>query len=93
VVNIAYQRGGRTELDFQQVLIKNLTLMATTLRTRSDEEKGRIRDAVLHGMWPLIEQGRIKPIIDSRFPLTEAQAAHERMRAGGHNGKILLDVG
>ena len=82
LVNIAYQKGGRTELDFNQVLMKNLTLMATTLRGRTDEEKGRIRDALLREVWPLIAQGRIRPVIDSRFPLSEADAAQRRMRAG-----------
>jgi putative PIG3 family NAD(P)H quinone oxidoreductase len=92
LVNIAYQKGGRAELDFMPVLVKNLTLMATTLRARSDEEKGRIRDALLLEVWPQIAQGRIKPVIDSRFPLAEADAAHLRMRAGGHKGKILIEM-
>jgi NADPH:quinone reductase len=92
LVNIAYQKGGRAELDFNLVLTKNLTLMATTLRGRSDEEKGRIRNALLHEVWPLIEQGRIRPVIDGRFPLAEADAAQQRMRAGGHSGKILLEM-
>jgi len=92
VVNIAYQKGGRAELDFNIVLMKNLTLMATTLRGRADQEKGRIRDALLREVWPLIAQGRIKPVIDSRFPLRDADAAQQRMRAGGHSGKILLEM-
>jgi putative PIG3 family NAD(P)H quinone oxidoreductase len=92
LVNIAYQKGGKTEVDFMPVLAKNLTLMATTLRWRSPEEKGRIRDQLLFEVWPLIEQGRIKPVIDSRFPLAEADDAHQRMRAGGHKGKILLEM-
>jgi NADPH:quinone reductase-like Zn-dependent oxidoreductase len=92
LVNIAYQKGGRAELDFQQVLIKNLTLMATTLRGRSNEEKGRIRDALLREVWPLFPQGRIRPVIDSRFSLAEADAAHRRMREGGHKGKILIEM-
>jgi NADPH:quinone reductase-like Zn-dependent oxidoreductase len=92
LVNIAYQKGGRAELDFNQVLAKNLTLAATTLRWRPDEEKGRIRDALLREVWPLIEQGRIKPVIDSRFSLAEANDAHQHMRTGGHKGKILLEM-
>jgi NADPH2:quinone reductase len=92
LVNIAYQKGGRTELDFIPVLVKNLTLMATTLRARADEEKGAIRDALAREVWPLIDAGRIRPVIDSRFPLAEADAAHAHMRAGGHIGKILLEM-
>ena len=80
------------EVDFLPVLVKNLTLMATTLRARTDEEKGRIRDALLREVWPLIERGRIRPIVDSRYPLAEADAAHAHMRAGGHSGKILLEM-
>ena len=92
LVNIAYQNGGRAEMDFMPVLVKNLTLMATTLRGRSNEEKGRIRDAVLREVWPLFPQGRMRPVIDSRFSLDEADAAHQRMRAGGHKGKILIEM-
>jgi NADPH:quinone reductase-like Zn-dependent oxidoreductase len=62
------------------------------LRARSNDEKGAIRDAVRKTVWPLIEAGKIKPVIDSRFPLTDAQKAHERMAASGHIGKILLTV-
>jgi len=47
---------------------------------------------VLREVWPQIAQGRIRPVIDSRFPLAEADAAHQRMRAGGHKGKILLEM-
>jgi putative PIG3 family NAD(P)H quinone oxidoreductase len=92
LVNIAYQKGGKAEVDFMPVLSKNLTLMATTLRWRPDEEKGRIRDQLLFEVWPQIEQGRIKPVIDSRFSLAEADEAHQHMRAGGHKGKILLEM-
>ena len=91
VVNIAYMKGGKAEVDFQIVLVKNLSLLATTLRARADEEKGRIRDDVLREVWPLIEAGQIKPVIDSRYPLADAQAAHDRMRAD-HVGKILLEM-
>jgi NADPH:quinone reductase-like Zn-dependent oxidoreductase len=64
--------------------------MATTLRGRSNEEKARIRDSVQAHVWPLIARGAIRPVIDRMFPLAEAQAAHENMRAGHHIGKILL---
>jgi NADPH2:quinone reductase len=92
LVNIAYMKGGRAELDFQTVLRKNLTLMATTLRNRSGAEKARIRDALAAEVWPLLEAGRIRPAIDSVFPLAEAGAAHARMRESTHIGKILLEI-
>jgi NADPH2:quinone reductase len=92
LVNIAYQKGSRTEVDFSIMLARKLTMMATTLRSRSDEEKGRIRDALLREVWPLLGQGRIRPVIDSVFPLAEAQKAHARMRESSHIGKILLTL-
>ena len=90
IVNIAYQKGATAEVNFGPLLRKRLSLLATTLRGRSNGEKGVIRDAVLKTVWPLIGSGRIKPVVDSRFSLAEAQKAHETMRNSGHIGKILL---
>lgn len=90
LVNIAFQMGAKAEVNFGLMLMKRLSFMATTLRARSNAEKGAIRDAVLHEVWPLIESGKIKPVIDRVFPLAEAQAAHERMTKSEHIGKILL---
>jgi len=92
IVNIAFQSGMSANVNFAGMLMKRLTFMATTLRARSNEEKGAIRDALAREVWPLIEQGRIKPIIDEIFPLGDAQAAHTRMSGGEHIGKILLSV-
>jgi NADPH:quinone reductase-like Zn-dependent oxidoreductase len=74
------------------MLAKRLTLTASTLRSRTDAEKGAIRDTLLREVWPLVAAGRIKPVIDRTFPLAEAQAAHARMARGGHIGKIVLAV-
>jgi NADPH:quinone reductase-like Zn-dependent oxidoreductase len=60
------------------------------LRSRSDAEKGAIRDALLAEVWPLIGAGRIKPVVDSVLPLAEAHTAHVRMAESTHIGKILL---
>jgi len=90
VVNIAYQDGFRAEVDFTPMLMKRLSLMASTLRARSDAEKGAIRDALLREVWPLVAAGRIKPVIDRVCPLSEAIAAHAWMAEGTHIGKILL---
>jgi NADPH2:quinone reductase len=92
VVNIAYQKGSRVEIDFAPLLVKRLSLMASTLRSRTDAEKTAIRDALLGEVWPLLGAGRIKPVTDKIFPLGEAQAAHRYMAAGGHIGKILLAI-
>jgi putative PIG3 family NAD(P)H quinone oxidoreductase len=90
LVNIAFQKGARTEVNFAPMLMKRLSFMATTLRGRSSEEKSQIRDAVRAQVWPLIAAGAIRPVVDQVFPLDQAQAAHEKMRAGHHIGKILL---
>lgn len=92
IVNIAYMSGMQANVNFAPMLMKRLSLLATTLRARSDEEKGAIRDAVLKEVWPLIEAGKIKPIVDSTFPLADAQKAHEKMKGSGHIGKILLTM-
>jgi len=90
IVNIAFLGGMKAEVNFGLMLMKRLSLMATTLRARTKAEKGTIRDAVLREVWPLIEAGRIKPVVDRVFPLGDAQAAHARMAGSGHIGKILL---
>lgn len=92
IVNIAFQKGAVAQVNFAPMLQKRLTFAATTLRGRTIAEKQTIRDAVQAGVWPHIEAGRIKPVIDRTFPLAEAGAAHARMRDGGHIGKIVLTV-
>jgi len=90
IVNIAYQSGMQASVNFAPMLMKRLSLLATTLRARSNDEKGAIRDALLREVWPLIEAGRIKPVVDRTFPLADAGAAHARMAKSDHIGKILL---
>ena len=90
IVNIGFQNGFEAQINFAPLLVKRLTLAGTTLRGRSLSEKGAIRDALARTVWPLVGQGRIRPIVDSRFPLAEAQKAHTRMQESSHIGKILL---
>jgi NADPH:quinone reductase len=90
IVNIAFQAGTRATVNFAPMIQKRLTLAATTLRGRTNGEKGAIRDALFSEVWPLIEAGKIKPVIDRVFPLAEAGAAHARMAKSEHIGKILL---
>jgi len=90
IVNIAYQNGFQTSVNFAPVLMKRLTLAATTLRARPVPEKQRIRDAVEKDFWPHVVSGRIKPVLDSKFPFEDAEAAHARMGEGKHSGKIIL---
>ncbi len=93
IVNIAFQQGMSANVNFAGMLMKRLTFMATTLRARSNEEKGAIRDALAREVWPLIEAGKIKPVVDKIYPLAEAGAAHKQMAGGDHIGKILLRMG
>jgi putative PIG3 family NAD(P)H quinone oxidoreductase len=92
IVNIAYMSGMQANVNFAPMLMKRLSLLATTLRARTPAEKGVIRDALLKQVWPLIEAGRIKPIVDRVFPLAQAQEAHARMAGSAHIGKILLSI-
>ena len=90
LVNIAYMKGAKVEVDLRPMQQRHLSMTATGLRPRSNAEKGAIRDALLDEVWPLLEAGRIKPVIDRTFPLAEAEAAHAAMRESHHIGKILL---
>ncbi len=92
IVNIAYQSGTTTTVNFGPVLMKRLSLLATTLRSRTNGEKATIRAAVQREVWPLIEAGRVRPVIDSTFPLADVQAAHDGMKSSQHIGKILLTL-
>jgi len=90
IVNIAYMSGMQASVNFAPMLMKRLSLLATTLRARSPQEKGAIRDALLREVWPLMEAGKIKPVVDKAFPLADARAAHARMAQSSHIGKLLL---
>ena len=90
LVNIAYQKGAKLEVDFRLVQARLLSLAATGLRGRPDSEKALIRDHLAREVWPLFEAGRLKPVTDRVLPLAEAGAAHQLMRESGHIGKILL---
>ena len=90
IVNIAYQNGFQTHVNFAPVLMKRLTLAATTLRARPLPEKKRIRDAVEADFWPHVASGTILPVLHKVFPAAEADKAQQLMASGRHSGKILL---
>lgn len=92
LVYIAFLEGFKTEMNLMPIMLKRLTLTGSTLRPRSIEDKAAIADALRAKVWPLIAAGKIKPVIDSTFPLSDAAAAHARMDSGGHIGKIVLTV-
>jgi NADPH2:quinone reductase len=92
-VSIATQRGAKAEISVAEVMRRRLTLTGSTLRARSIEFKTMVADEIAKTVWPYVEGGRLKPVIDSIFPLSQAAAAHARMEAGEHVGKIVLEVG
>jgi putative PIG3 family NAD(P)H quinone oxidoreductase len=91
-VSIAVQRGATAELNLAQVMMRRLTLTGSTLRARSVEFKSLVADELARNVWPHLEEGRLKPVIDSVYPLAEAAEAHRRMESGDHVGKIVLSV-
>jgi NADPH2:quinone reductase len=88
---IAVQGGTKSELDTGAVLRKRLTITGSTLRARSVAYKGRLARALRDKVWPLIEAGRIKPVVHKVFPAAQAAQAHALMESSAHVGKIVLD--
>lgn len=93
LVQIAFLQGSKVALNFAQVMMRRLTISGSTLRPQSDAAKAKIASDLLAHVWPLYASGRIKPVMDSEFPLAEAAAAHARMEASEHIGKIVLKIG
>ena len=91
-VSIAFQRGARAEVSIQDVMRRRLTLTGSTLRSRSVEFKTMVADEIAKTVWPYVEGGRLKPVIDATFPLDRAAEAHARMDAGAHVGKVVLEI-
>lgn len=92
IVSIAFLNGSAAEVNFMPVMLKRLTLTGSTLRPRSIEEKAALARTLEAKVWPLIEAGRVKPMIDRVFPLAEAAKAHALMEESSHIGKIALTV-
>jgi putative PIG3 family NAD(P)H quinone oxidoreductase len=90
LVQIAVQHGPKTEINLLPVMLKRLTITGSTLRPRSVAFKTAIARQLYAQVWPLLANGRIKPIIDSMFPLQDAAKAHALMESGQHIGKIIL---
>ncbi|HKR24766.1 MAG TPA: NAD(P)H-quinone oxidoreductase [Allosphingosinicella sp.] len=91
-VSIAVQRGTVAEIDLARVMMKRLTLSGSTLRPRTAAFKALVADEIARAVWPHVEAGKLKPVIDSTFPLARAADAHRRMEAGEHVGKIILQM-
>ena len=89
---IATQGGARAELDLRPMMLKRLTLSASTLRAQAIEQKGRLAATLRENVWPLLAAGTLKPVIHARVPLADAARAHELMESDQHIGKIVLLV-
>ena len=92
LVNIAFLTGPKVELNFALMMVKRLTLTGSTLRPQSNTAKARIAAELREHVWPLLDAGRIAPVMDSEFALEDAAAAHAHMESGAHIGKIVLNV-
>lgn len=91
-VHIAFLGGAKSEIDMPTLVMKNLTITGSALRPRPLAEKARIAAEVRRHVWPWIEAGKFRPIVDSVYELEDAAQAHARMEDGGHAGKILLNA-
>ncbi|MFN3613093.1 MAG: NAD(P)H-quinone oxidoreductase [Rubrimonas sp.] len=90
IVLIAFLGGPKAELNFTQVMTRRLTITGSTLRPRTVDEKAQIARSLRQHVWPMIEAGRIGPVMDQVFPLEDAATAHARMEGSTHIGKIVL---
>ena len=90
IVYIAFQAGGRVEIDLQKIMQKRLTITGSTLRPRSADEKARLAQAVEATVWPWIAAGQVRTMVDRSFPLAEAAKAHAWLESGSHVGKVVL---
>ncbi|XKK41652.1 NAD(P)H-quinone oxidoreductase [Nocardiopsis sp. ARC36] len=92
ITMIALMGGRRAEADLGRMLAKRLSVHATTLRSRPLDEKAAIVAGVLEQVWPLVEQGAIRPVVDRSVPMRNAAEAHRVMESSAHTGKILLTL-
>lgn len=93
IVNIAFLKGSKVQVDFMPLMLKRLTLTGSTLRAQSAQAKAVIAHELEENVWPLLNNKTIAPVIDSVFPLEQVAAAHTRMESSLHIGKIVLTLG
>jgi len=92
IVQIAFLGAPKATVNFTKLMIKRLAHTGSTLRPRSNVDKAAMVAAIEARVMPLLREGRIKPVMDSTFPLEKAADAHRRMETSGHIGKIVLAV-
>ena len=90
---IAFLQGSKAEIDFMMLMLKRQTITGSTLRARPDAQKSAIAKSLQQKVWPLIEAGKVKPVVHKVFPLAQAAEAHRLMESSLHIGKIMLAVG
>ncbi|OWY59229.1 NAD(P)H-quinone oxidoreductase, partial [cyanobacterium TDX16] len=92
LVIIALQRGATAELSAGAVMVNRLTITGSTLRPQSVANKGRMAQGLKDKVWPLLETGKVKPIIYKTFPLKDAAGAHAELERADHVGKVMMTV-
>jgi putative PIG3 family NAD(P)H quinone oxidoreductase len=92
LVQIAFLQGPQVTLNFAMLMVRRLSITGSTLRPQSDLAKARIAQELREAVWPLLDAGRVAPVMDSEFDLGDAAAAHARIESAGHIGKIVLKV-
>lgn len=92
LLQIGIQNGSKAEINLWPVMAKRLIITGSTLRARNDDFKAAIAQQLLHRVWPWLESGQILPVIDTVFPLAQAEQAHLRLKSGAHFGKIILEI-
>lgn len=92
IINIAFQKGSDVKIDLMRLMMKRLTLTGSTLRARSAEDKTAIAAQLHQHIWPLLENGQIKPQVHKTFPLSEVGQAHRTLECGGVMGKLVLNL-
>lgn len=90
--SVGVQTGSQTQIDLRAVMAKRLILTGSTLRSRSTAQKAEVVSSVRDSLWPHYDSGAVRPVIDRRYPLEEAAAAHRYLESSAHVGKVLLDV-
>lgn len=93
LVTIATLGGIKAEINVVKLMVRRQTLTGSTLRPRSNGFKALLAQEIAQDVWPFVAEGRLRPVMDRIFPLAEAEAAHRRMEAGEHMGKMVLEVG
>ena len=92
MIHLAFNKGPKAELNMMSVMLKRLTLTGSTLRSQTDAFKTATARDLEEKVWPLFEEGRLKPLVHKTFPLAEAADAHRLMESSAHVGKIMLEV-